>query len=285
MELDQYTLDTLAKKALGIFLEQGKHPNDIVVSLAQKNDLNDEQARRLCESTNVAIKRYKTHEEHDPQAEFPLADWKTVVQELVDGSSEELGEIMGEKTASLGSDDWELFEELMGDNNISLGKEASGPERTTKDIISVIEMLKQARDEAAKFKLQSEIAKSAAADTMLRYLREEAIKDQNINQAYSISLEKIGSRSEAQHDGVEAFFDIAHGYLSKELNIKIAELTLVPIHGTINPSWSFLRKLSYYMGENANSQKLGGVEITIQHQLDSLMKSIGRTMERLNVEE
>lgn len=275
MDLDQYTLDSLADQAKLRFLETGKHPTDLVTAIAIREDLNDEQARRLCEATNVAIKKHKTHKERDPQAEFPLADWKDVVQQLVDRSvdDEAIGDIMTDKTASLQADDWEIFEEIMGDN--VLEKKATAPDRE-REAMAVIQMLRYAQNEAAGFRTRSDVAKESSAVKMFKYLRGEAIQNQNINMPYTIALEKIGSRDHTSHDQVEAFFDLAREFLERDANIKLAALELVPIHGTINPSWSFLRHLSHYLGEDANAQKFASVEKTLDNQLNELITAMGR---------
>lgn len=279
MDLEQYTLDSLARKALSIYLESGEHPNNIVIEIASNNNLNPEQTRRLCEATNVTIKKHKTYEENDPQAEFPLADWKVVCSNVSSEDHEDiLDDILAdeEKMASLlGEDAWDIVEQT-NPSGCSLEKKAGSAGPSVADLSSAIEMLKHAKQDASGFRVSAETSKAAAVRNLLSTLREDAIKEQSINRAYTIALEKIGSISKERHDAVEYFFDSAHGFLSSDLNIKMAELGLVPVHGTINPSWSFLKDLSHYIGEKASARKLAHVEKEIQHQIDDLTRAVGR---------
>jgi hypothetical protein len=266
-------LDSWSEQIAQSYLVNETDPTETTKQKVLEEGLNVEQAKRLCEGSNTAIRNKLTYELKDPQGTFPVIDWKDVV-----GETEELQQRIGDTIMDKGAalmppSDWEYFEELMGDNEPI--EKAASHGGDYQDALAIISMLKRARNEASLHRMNAIAELEKSAGWLQNELKRDVIKTGSINEAYTIANDYIIKTGSGWGNQIEAFFNRSHAYFNQNIPVKLASLETVDLGGDINPNSKFVKEMRNYLDNSDCVRKYAKVENHISKKIDEMVSYLG----------
>ena len=278
MEMTREYLTRKANEIRDAFIETQKDPIGFVVSIAKADGLNGEQVRRLCEAANVSIKRYLTFELKDPQATFPVVDWRMAMDHLGLPQAS-FGYVDIDDDSELKAAGMDVVDDIMkaASSNLNMQKQAASCASTLsrKDQLHKLSVLKQARAQlmTKECELGCEADKSITA--VWNLLRDDAVKTGSINEAYTIALDRVGMRYEMP-DAIDALFNKMHKSISHGVTSKLAALEVTPVIGAINPDWDLIHHLTTYVAANQARSKVSEMIKSAESKIDGILVDLFR---------
>jgi hypothetical protein len=224
-----------------------------VSELVTEHQLNLEQAKRVCEASNLAIKQAQS----DPQAVFPVADIKKVISVLQPTDKTKVASVQEEEEEewlreSLEKVGFTISDELAE----ALNERMTGPQReiiiekfatTKKYAVYAFDRglkiaIKKYEDEMTDLRLGIEKVSFA----MLGTLRDELNAKRSINHSFS-ALVKTAASDEAS-DEIIKFYKFAFGYLTRDRYKLVEELALTKVAGRVCIANPLFRHMTHYIG-------------------------------------
>lgn len=239
-------LDQTADRVKAAFLKQGAAPNDTIALIAREDNLNIEQIQRVCEASNLAIKRAAA----DPGAVFPLAIYEDVVASIQPSikmastqDTPELSKVAAFVPPSDQSKGIPLSEAVMQ-------KRAS---RNDQKRYSTLTRLHQGMDNAieatAKEIGQMKVAARRTAHDLFEMLRKEAGLNGSINNSYSVFMDTF--RDEASRQHIYDFYKAASAALG-EYSRPCDSLEYEKTAGYVDTGSPLYVKMSDYLAKMAD---------------------------------
>jgi len=276
MEMTKAYLTQRANEVRDAFISDQRDPAIHVVDIARKDALNGEQVRRLCEASNVAIKRYLTFELKDPQATFPVVDWRKVMDSLGLPQTP-FGYVDPEDDTALKAASFDVIEDITkaaGLNDIMqkhASAESSAAER--RDLVHQLDVLKRAKAQLQAKECELGCEADKALGSIWGVLRNDAIKTGSINEAYTIALDKVGMRYQMP-DAIDELFNKLHRSISQTVTSKLAALDVTPVIGAINPEWDLVHNLTVYMASNKGRHKVAQMIQSADRKIDETLATL-----------
>lgn len=180
MDITSKLLNDWANGARNSFLESSIDPSVSVKEIVEDNDLNYKQAQRLCEATNLSIKRALRKSEGPDDVQFPLASIGEVW-----GSTQNDG--MGEvsKEASHRPDSFlEKYASHFFDRHEV--KKETNQELTLEKLAMVVEGLIQRTRQARRKVSLGEHEFEKVANEILGYIKDEARATGSVSEGYTV---------------------------------------------------------------------------------------------------
>lgn len=269
MDITQRMLDTWAEEIAEAHLENKLNLDELIKIKSTEKELNIEQTRRLCEAVNTKVRQKLTYEHRNPQATFDVVDWKNIVgqNDLLQG--------LGDKSASLYPNDWEYFEDMMGDNEPALEKVAQ--KEDTNEVLALITMLKRASESASQHRVDAQMKTENAALWLDNSLRNDVIKTGSLNEAYTIAMDQIAPHNDWRPK-VEDFFHSKHAYYSQTIPIALDGLDVEKIGGAINPTSKFVKQMRTYFKNYDAEEKYEKIANYLDKKSERLIAYLGGRM-------
>lgn len=276
MEMTREYLTRSAHEVRDAFLKTQEDPTASVVNIARSDDLNGEQVRRLCEAANVAIKRYLTFELKDPQATFPVVDWRNVMEQLglpqtsfgyVDPDDDSAMKAAGIDVVG------DVLKAAYEGNVIQKHASHRAATATREERLKRLGMLKEAREQLRKKECELGEAADKAVRSIWTQLRDDAIKTGSINEAYTIALDRVGLPYKLS-PAVDDLFSRMHKSISSNVTSKLAALDVTPVIGAINPDWKLLGDLTTYIASNKARTKVAEMITSADAKIDETLSEL-----------
>lgn len=276
MEMTREYLARRANEVRDAFIKTQEDPAVLVVNIAREDGLNGEQVRRLCEASNVAIKRYLTFELKDPQATFPVVDWRIVMEQLGLPQTS-FGYIDPDDDTAMKAAGFDVVGDVLkvACENNAMQKHAArcAVAATRQEQMKRLGLLKQAREQL----LHKECELGAAADQSVRaiwnQLRDDAIKTGSINEAYTIALDRVGLPHQME-SAVDELFGRMHKSITHNVTAKLAALEVTPVIGAINSDWNLLGDLATYLASSKARVKVAEMIRSADAKIDETLQAL-----------
>jgi len=179
MNIDTSLLNKWAGRVKDEYINDKTDPTDEVREIVEENDLNYKQAQRLCEASNLAIKRELRSSSGPDDVQFPLAS----ISDVFDGPVDRTEEV--DKEASLRPDSLlDRYSEYFLSEYGTMEKEAE-LRLTCDKLAMVIEKMEQKALFARRKVTANERAFEKVAHQMLDYLDTEARATGSVNESYT----------------------------------------------------------------------------------------------------
>jgi hypothetical protein len=190
MEITTSLLNSWAKQVRDAYLNDSVEPSASVKAIAEEKDLNHKQTQRLCEASNITLKRALRKPEGPDDVQFPLASIADISGSIDDGIDEV------EKQASLQREP--SFLEKYAEQFFA--GHASGEETkvnlTCDKLAMVVEALQRKTIEARKKAHLDEREFEKVANQILNYLADEARATGCVDQSYTALSELMPKHAE-----------------------------------------------------------------------------------------
>jgi hypothetical protein len=238
MRFDRQVVESIAKEVLDAYLD-GINPNEKITQLTEMYSYTPSQIRRICESSNVAIKRYLSGKSEDQNFTFPLADAEGIIGGISGGDGEEMELI--DKQASYEGDDWEWFDDNLG--HVLMEKTADtwvNPGGVAAILIGLDQAINDVRQDLNG--KSSDLSKVAMG--LDRLIKKSFHEDGNINKIYSIATSLV---PEDERITIENLFKQAHNKLEVAIQFPIGDLEQVKLAGVVNKNSRFAELITEYV--------------------------------------
>lgn len=179
MDITTKLLNDWADGVRNSYLNDTINPTDSIKKIVAEKGLNRKQAQRLCEASNVSIKRALRNSSGPDDVQFPLA---SIMEVWEDNSNDGAGEVS--KEASLRPESFlEKFAEYFYDSR-SPKKEGS-LDLTCDKLAMVAESLSQRARKARREASVSEYEFKKVANDILDYITDEARATGSVDESYT----------------------------------------------------------------------------------------------------
>lgn len=213
MNIDTSLLNKWSDRVKDEYINSQIDPTDEVRDIVEENDLNYKQAQRLCEASNLAIKRELRNSSGPDDVQFPLVS----IKDVFDGPADGIDEV--DKEASLRPESFlDRYSEYFLSEYGTMKKEAELT-ITCDKLATVIEKMEQKAMFTRRDVTASERAFEKVAHQMLDYLDTEARAMGSVNESYTAVSMVL-----PQHKGLtDRFYKYAQQTLAVDLigNVEI----------------------------------------------------------------
>ena len=236
MNINSSLLNEWAEAVREAYMVNDIHPNDMVEEIAEANDLNIEQIKRLCESSNLTIKRALKKGKVD-DVSFPLASFQTVLDNL-----QPEAEVTEMKEASLIPDTplKQFYRHILTGKG-GMKKEAAAPELNESILAEMVEHTRQQHMKARReVTLQKHVTEKLAS-RIVDYIADDFRKNFNANSSYTVA------REYADPELVDKMYKLAHKLIVEDHEYEYPEPELMKLGSRLpNPDSEIVKLFDMY---------------------------------------
>ena len=215
MDITTNLLNDWANRVRDFYLKDSVDPSERVRTIVEENDLNYKQAQRLCEATNLSIKRALRKSTGPDDVQFPLASITEVIN-----TNDGIGEV--EKEASLRPESFlDKYAKYFYEGR-NFKKEASLA-LTCDKLAMVVESLDRRTKRAHRDVSLGEHEFKKIANRILDYIKDEARATGSVDESYTV-LSRLMPKHAELIDGLYKFAQRVLEVDMMGVNIKETEL-------------------------------------------------------------
>jgi len=200
MEITTSLLNGWASKVRDSYINDSVDPSESVKAIVEEKDLNYKQSQRLCEASNISIKKALRKSEGPDDVQFPLASIAVVAGDIDDGT----GEVEKQASLQLEPSFLEKYAQQFFSGHAS--KKEARINLTCDKLAMVVEELRRKTAEARKKVHIGEREFEKAANRILDYLTDEARANGSVDESYT-ALSQLMPKHAALIDQLYHFAD------------------------------------------------------------------------------
>lgn len=221
MDITTSILKDWASEAKEAFVEKSVEPSVSVKSIMEENDLNREQTKRLCEATNLEIKRALRKPKGPDDVQFPLAS----IDEVMTGSTD--GEEMKEASLDAGAS---YFEKCASEfYSARSSRKESNVVMDGEKLAMVVESLGLKESQARRATTMKVKEFEKIARNIIDYLTDEARATGSVDESYTV----VSSCMKKRASLVDRFYK----YADKVIEVDLYGMTIKKANVIENPDW------------------------------------------------